>query len=630
MAPRSSWSVVKLCRLLAVLALWPATAAADKSAADYYVHNLPGLPKDAAPIKMHAGHIEVTKEFNGNLFFWHFQNNHIADRQRTVIWLNGGPGCSSEDGALMEVGPYRVKQDMTLGVNNGSWNEFANLLFVDNPVGTGFSYVDTNNYVHGLSGMADQFIIFMEKFFRIFPEYEYDDIYIAGESYAGQHIPYIAKAILDRNAQKKPAEKWSLQGLLIGNGWISARDQADSYLKFSLEKGLLEKGSDKAQQVQHLQRICDKALSTKPGLVDYPECDAILQKILDLTRQGSGDQECINMYDVRLRDSYSSCGMNWPPDLKDIKPYLRQPSVIQALNLNKQRNTGWKECNTHVHAAFKNINSTASIHLFPDILEQLEVLLFSGEEDLICNHVGTEQLITNLEWNGGRGFEVTPGNWAPRRQWTFEGEDAGFWQEARNLTYVLFHNASHMVPFDYPRRSRDMLDRFMKIDISNVGGIPSHSLIDGEKGPDTSVGGATNKTHHQQEETNKKLDDAKWHAYRRSGEVVLGIVIIAAVAWGVFIWRQRRRGAGYSALRGEEAAAGQSRTGLAAFHDRQRGGDLEAAAFDETTIDNIPLQESICRNEAKYSIGDDSDDDDEEDEQGGKRTQSGTSNKSEL
>lgn len=76
----------------------------------------------------------------------------------------------------MEIGPYRVRQDMTLGVNNGSWNEFANLLFVDNPVGTGYSYVDTNNYVHGLKGMADQFIIFMEKFFKIFPEYEYDDV----------------------------------------------------------------------------------------------------------------------------------------------------------------------------------------------------------------------------------------------------------------------------------------------------------------------------------------------------------------------------------------------------------------------------------------------------------------------
>jgi carboxypeptidase D len=93
-----------------------------------------------------------------------------------VIWLNGGPGCSSEDGALMEIGPYRVKDKDTLEYNNGSWHEFANLLFVDNPVGTGFSYVDTNAYIHELDEMADHFIIFLEKWFKIFPQYEHDDV----------------------------------------------------------------------------------------------------------------------------------------------------------------------------------------------------------------------------------------------------------------------------------------------------------------------------------------------------------------------------------------------------------------------------------------------------------------------
>jgi carboxypeptidase D len=80
------------------------------------------------------------------------------------------------DGALMEVGPYRVKADSTLAYNEGSWDEFANLLFVDNPVGTGFSYVDTNSYLHELQEMADHFIIFLEKWFAIFPEYEQDEV----------------------------------------------------------------------------------------------------------------------------------------------------------------------------------------------------------------------------------------------------------------------------------------------------------------------------------------------------------------------------------------------------------------------------------------------------------------------
>ena len=76
----------------------------------------------------------------------------------------------------MEIGPYRVTDTGDLRYNEGSWDEFANLLFVDNPVGTGFSYVNTDSYVHELTEMADQMVIFLEKFFQLFPEYEDNDV----------------------------------------------------------------------------------------------------------------------------------------------------------------------------------------------------------------------------------------------------------------------------------------------------------------------------------------------------------------------------------------------------------------------------------------------------------------------
>jgi len=76
----------------------------------------------------------------------------------------------------MEIGPYRVREGGKLDYNDGSWDEFANLLFVDNPVGTGFSYVDTDSYVHELSEMATEFVTFLERWFELFPEYEHDDV----------------------------------------------------------------------------------------------------------------------------------------------------------------------------------------------------------------------------------------------------------------------------------------------------------------------------------------------------------------------------------------------------------------------------------------------------------------------
>ncbi|KAI9815009.1 MAG: Cell death protease [Pycnora praestabilis] len=570
---------------------------------------------------MHAGHIEVTPEHHGNLFFWHFQNRHIANRQRTVVWLNGGPGCSSMDGAMMEIGPYRLKDDSHLEYNEGSWDEFANVLFVDQPVGTGFSYVDTNSYVHELQEMADQFVTFMEKWFTLFPEYEHDDLYFAGESYAGQHIPYIAKTILDRN--KDPAKRpWNLDGLLIGNGWIAPTEQYLSYIPFAYQAGLVQGGSDIAKQLESQQSICVNALAESGASerVDLGPCEEILQQLLSLTQKRNTEgSQCTNMYDVRLSDSYPSCGMNWPPDLGNVTPYLRRQDVIQALHVNPDKKSGWTECSGAVGGAFRAQHSQPAIDLLPGLLSQIPVILFSGDQDLICNHLGTEGLINNMEWNGGKGFELSPGTWAPRRAWTFENEPAGIYQEARNLTYIIFYNSSHMVPFDYPRRTRDMLDRFLGVDIASIGGKPADSRIDGEKGLETSVGGHPNSTVAEEAEK-EKLEQARWDAYYKSGEVALVIVIIAAGAWGWYVWRDRRRRAGYQGLFGGGSnghitvGGGRENTrggmGLESFRNKRFGRDIEAGDFDESELDDLHVQspKEAEMDRERYSLGGESGD----------------------
>jgi len=422
-------------------------------------------------------------------------------------------------------------------------------------------------------------------------------------------------------------------GLLIGNGWISPPEQYDAYLQFALEKGLVQKGSDIANKLEVQLRICQKQLAVGQSAVDNQECEKILQDLLQYTAtRNNGRLECYNMYDVRLKDVYPSCGMNWPPDLVNVTPYLRRKDVIDALHVNPNKVTGWVECNGAVSQAFHPVNSKPSIDLLPDILTEVPIMLFSGAEDLICNHLGTEALISNMAWNGGRGFELSPGTWAPRRDWTFEGEAAGFWQEARNLTYVVFYNSSHMVPFDHPRRTRDMLDRFMGVDISSIGGKPTDSRLDGEKGPETTVGGTAGNSNADQEATKAKLDAAKWEAYRRSGEIVLVIVVVAAAAWGYFVWRDRRRRRGYQGLAGGENGAASSGgagrvggfrnpRGAAAGGGGAAGGrrDLEAGDFDETQLDSLHVRSPV--EDQRYSLGAASEDsEDEEDGKGKERS----------
>jgi len=405
---------------------------------------------------------------------------------------------------------------------------------------------------------------------------------------------------------------------LIGNGWISPREQYDAYLQYAYAKGIVQKGSEIANKLEVQHRICQKELAVGPSRVDHSSCEAVLQDMLQLTAKAgkNGRMECYNMYDIRLRDTLPQCGMNWPPDLTSVTPYLRRKDVVDALHVNAAKSTGWHECDGNVGTAFRATNSKPSIDFLPEILAQIPVVLFSGDQDLICNHLGTEALISNMAWNGGRGFEISPGNWAPRRDWTFEGEPAGFWQDARNLTYVLFYNSSHMVPFDYARRTRDMLDRFMGVDISSIGGQPTDSRLDGEKGPETTVGGAAGNGTAEQNAEKTKLDAAKWEAYRRSGEIVLVIVAIAAAAWGYYVWRDRRKRRDYQAVSTGENGHGPSRRpaergrGLENFRNKRSNRDLETGDFDESELDDLHLRTPTDANhDNRYSVGGGSDDD---------------------
>lgn len=404
-------------------------------------------------------------------------------------------------------------------------------------------------------------------------------IYISGESYAGQHIPYLAKAILDHNASPTRKKNWNLLGLLIGNGWISPEEQYNAYLDYVYEADIVKRDSDDAKTLEELRASCVKEIKAPGGAdrISIPVCEKILTEALRLTQENG---KCYNMYDVRLKDNYPSCGMNWPPDLEDVTPYLRRQDVITALHVNKDKQAGWTECAGSVGSAFNAVKSKPSITMLSDLLQQIPIVLFSGEKDLICNHLGTEEMIHNMEWNHGKGFELSPGTWAPRRDWTFEGEPAGIYQEARNLTYILFYNSSHMVPFDYARRTRDMLDRFIGVDIASIGGIPSDSRIDGEKGLETSVGGHPNSTSAKKAEEDK-LEDAKWAAYYKSGEVALMVVALLASAFGWYVWRDRRRRAGYQGL------FGGSSSNLGSSRNHLHGRDVEAADFDESELNDL-------------------------------------------
>ena len=551
------------------------------AASSFHVPGLPDLHAEASsssavghPLQMSAGYLAARPaaandqpKDNAHLFFLLLRARHVPAKRKLIIWFNGGPGCSSFDGAMMEVGAWRMdgKGGLVWVKDGASWNEYADILFLDQPVGTGFSYVNTNSYTTSLPQAADEVVHFLEQFVQVFPEYSRDvelkfgnqgsgvDVFLAGESFAGQYIPYIAKAIV--KAQNPPV---SLKGIAIGNGFIDPKNQYGTELETMVEKNIWTTSSKDYQRVARIVESCRKELDKLTTSSGSPRevgvCDEILQTIVSSTtakQPGSSGYTCINIYDVRLSDSSPACGMNWPTTLSAMYDYLRRPDVRKALHVDdNHKPEAWIECNANVGSAMRSdTTSPASVQLLPELLESgLRVLLFAGEEDLICNAIGVRRTAENLEWGGSKGFGDHPA-----QDWYVNGSLAGTWRTARNLTYVGVKGASHMVGVDKPIESHDMMVRFMGIDYlkvagpnalipSRVGDEPDRVLITGGGGGVAQIGKDGSRVIPGSGKTEEEVaEEARWRAYYDAGSLALVILLIAVGIGTWLLLRARKR-----------------------------------------------------------------------------------------
>ncbi|KAG8824527.1 Cell death protease [Serendipita sp. 401] len=539
--------------ILLLCSLWPVEAAPTSqttpAAASFHVdtstlpnfHRLPSSP----PLHIWAGHLlaepanfvppgpnetpHPNLPVQSHLYFVLIKARRPSDRERTILWFNGGPGCSSFDGLMMEVGPWRMDAQGELREIEGGWEEYANIVYIDQPVGTGFSYGSTDKYLSELTQISGPVLEFLRNFYKVFPELAGTDTYLAGESFAGQFIPYIADALLEATDVPAP-----LKGLAIGNGWIDSRAQYPAFVEFGLKAGLYKPGSPEHRHAQEAMDKCQKELDKLPPTqnpVSLGVCEHVMGAVLaSYTKQHSdGTSTCMNVYDMRLTDSYPSCGMTWPPDLAQITPWLRKHSVVNALHA-EAKDAAWQECSGQVGMVLRAKHSEASVKLLPKILEKIPILIFAGDQDVICNYVGQERFIEKLEWQGSTGLGT-----APIVPWTVNGTAAGTWQSARNLTYVKIFQASHMVGFDVPHVAHDMMLRFMNVDFSrlNAGtaGRIESSLGDEEKSSIIPGGGKLSEVELK----------AKWQAYYNAGTVALIVVLIAVTIGTILYCRSRKK-----------------------------------------------------------------------------------------
>lgn len=253
---------------------------------------------------------------------------------------------------------------------------------------------------------------------------------------------------------------------------------------------------------------------------NVPACESVLSKVIELTTTRQNNQAyCINIYDVRLSDTSPACGMNWPPTLQPTYKYLARDDVRKALKVDAvHKPEAWIECNHRVGNALRDVTGKASVTVIPSILEAgVQVMLFAGDQDLICNHIGVERIPERLSWGGDAWGKPE------KRDWFVNNTLAGYWRSNRNLTFVSVADASHMVGFDKPVQSHDMMLRFMGVDLlsaagpsarisSRLGGEADRLVVLGggggsEKDERPMIPGVDGKSEAQ------VAEEAKWAAY---------------------------------------------------------------------------------------------------------------------
>nr|GEU53300.1 serine carboxypeptidase-like [Tanacetum cinerariifolium] len=274
-------------------------------------------------LAQHAGYYRIENTVDARMFYFFFESRR-AKSDPVVIWLTGGPGCSSELALFYENGPFKVTNNLSLVWNDYGWDQVSNLIYVDQPTGTGFSYSSSDEDIrHDETGVSNDLYFFLQAFFKAHPDYVNNDFFITGESYAGHYIPAFASRVNKGNINKEGIHI-NLKGFGIGNGLTDPAIQYKAYTDYALANSLISQ-SDYSEINQQIPD-CEEAIK-ECGTTGTTSCIMALemcQPIFDDILQIAGN---INYYDIRKQCEGSLCY-----DFSNMEDFLSESSVKTALD----------------------------------------------------------------------------------------------------------------------------------------------------------------------------------------------------------------------------------------------------------------------------------------------------------
>ncbi|CAL9100371.1 unnamed protein product [Musa textilis] len=419
---------------------------------------LPGQPQ--VSFQQFSGYVTVDERKHRALFYYFAEAEMDPSSKPLVLWLNGGPGCSSVGvGAFSENGPFRPKGEVLVR-NEYSWNKEANMLYLETPAGVGFSFSSDSSDYEGVNDQitARDNLVFLQRWFTMFPQYKGRDLYITGESYAGHYVPQLAQLMVDFNKKEKV---FNLKGIALGNPVLEFSTDFNSRAEFFWSHGLISDST---------YRIFTSACNYSRYVSEYyrGSLSSICQRVMSqVTRETS---RFVDKYDVTLDVCISSVlsqSMVLSPQQvtervdvcveDETVNYLNRKDVQAALHANLFGVTKWTVCSSVIEYELLNLE-VPTISIVGSLVKSgIPVLVYSGDQDSVIPLTGSRTLVQRLA--NELGLKTT----IPYRAW-FEGEQVGGWTQVYGdvLSFATVRGASHEAPFSQPERSLVLFRAFLQ------------------------------------------------------------------------------------------------------------------------------------------------------------------------
>ena len=399
-------------------------------------------------VKQISGYFHI-KETHKKFFYWFFESRNDPANDPLILWLNGGPGCSSTMGLALELGPSIINASIQLDFNPYSWNSNASLLFLDQPIQVGFSDGDDDEIPFSTEQAAIDFGKFVELFRNQYPEYAKLDFHIAGESYAGHYIPSFASTIVNNGVP--------LKSIMIGNGITDYVVQLGEKANIGCGKG----GLGKLYKDNECSTFDQRYKRFLPfGELCYKFPNPITCYISLLASPTTPDKGDLNPYDARLK-----CNNDAPwcyPEFTYIDQYFNTPKVQHALLGSNALQKNYTVCNKRIEQKFFYDLALPYQQYVAQLLNDgVAVLIYAGDKDLTCDWLGNLAWCNKLDYSDQKHF-----NSSVFRPWTISDDEkvvhTGEVKNYKQFTYLRFFNAGHMVPMDQPQNSLNMVNSWIQ------------------------------------------------------------------------------------------------------------------------------------------------------------------------